>query len=207
MGKGKKAGNSKALWHPLAAVELTDLKRKNSESLGTFKEAERCLPANSTLTDPKRTAVAFFLSEVLEKSIHEGAPLEEVFDVVFDAIKLLENSESVANLHFFALARVVGALGLMPEIQDDTKFASLNLDSGEWCDSSPLLSASQYFLKAELALMMLDIPGMKFDNMRGLCLTPSDRKELLLGMVMFIQLHHAGLREIKSYDVLEAIFS
>ena len=54
---------------------------------------------------------------------------------------------------------------------------------------------------------MMDIPGMKFDKMRGLGLQKSERKELLLGMVMFIQLHHAGLREIKCYDVLETIFS
>ena len=124
MGKGKRAGNSKSLWHPFAAVELTDLKRKNAESLATFKEAERCLPANTTLKDPKRTAVAFFLSEVLEKSIHEGAPLAEVFDVVYNAIILLENSESVANLHFYVLAKVVGALGLMPRrVEELGRFA------------------------------------------------------------------------------------
>ena len=53
---------------------------------------------------------------------------------------------------------------------------------------------------------MIKIPGMDFDNMRNLSLNQSDRKELLLAMVMFIQLHHAGLREIKSYEVLETIF-
>ena len=131
MGKGKRAGNSKALWHPFAAVELTDLKRKNAESLATFKEAERCLPANTTLKDPKRTAVAFFLSEVLEKSIHEGAPLAEVFDVVYNAIILLENSESVANLHFYVLGsrpRLPTRITLfIPAIQATSTSNSLNL--------------------------------------------------------------------------------
>ena len=61
-------------------------------------------------------------------------------------------------------------------------------------------------LKNDLAELMIEIPGMDFDNMRNLSLNLSDRKELLLAMVMFIQLHHAGLREIKSYDVLETIF-
>ena len=54
---------------------------------------------------------------------------------------------------------------------------------------------------------MIKIPGMEFDIMGGLSLNQKDRKELLLAMVMFIQLHHAGLREIKSYEVLETIFS
>ena len=43
--------------------------------------------------------------------------------------------------------------------------------------------------------------------MKSLNLQPAERKELLLGMVMFIQLHHAGLKEIKSYDVLETVFA
>jgi len=43
--------------------------------------------------------------------------------------------------------------------------------------------------------------------MRSLNLKKHERKDLLLGMVMFIQLHHAGLKEIKSYEVLETIFS
>ena len=53
---------------------------------------------------------------------------------------------------------------------------------------------------------MIKIPGMDFAQLRNLSLNQNDRKELLLAMVMFIQLHHAGLREIKSYEVLETIF-
>ena len=53
---------------------------------------------------------------------------------------------------------------------------------------------------------MIKIPGMDFVDIRNLRLNQNERKELLLAMVMFIQLHHAGLREIKSYEVLETIF-
>ncbi len=69
------------------------------------------------------------------------------------------------------------------------------------------ISKESHYLKFNLVKTMMGIPGMKFDVMRELRLEKSDRKELLLGMVMFIQLHHAGLRKIKCYDVLETIFS
>ena len=84
---------------------------------------------------------------------------------------------------------------------------SLNLDTGEWSDVEMNLSKESHYLKSNLVRIMMDIPGMKFDNMREARIEKSDRKELLLGMVMFIQLHHAGLREIKCYDVLETIFA
>ena len=69
-----------------------------------------------------------------------------------------------------------------------------------------MLSRTSYLLRNDLAQLMIKIPGMEFDTMGGLSLNQKDRKELLLAMVMFIQLHHAGLREIKSYEVLETIF-
>ena len=64
-----------------------------------------------------------------------------------------------------------------------------------------------HYLEKSLAKTMMVIKGMEFAKMKSLNLQPAERKELLLGMVMFIQLHHAGLKEIKSYDVLETVFA
>ncbi|PCJ80365.1 MAG: DNA repair protein RecO [Bacteroidetes bacterium] len=205
---GKKI--KKAIWHPLSAVELSGYKRKKKDGLATFKEASRVLPANNILKDARRSAVAFFIAEVVDKSISDEAPLPEVFNLLWDTINLLESSDSVANLHIFFVGNLVNELGLMPEIwgnEREITSGSLNLSTGEWSEVEMNLSKEAYFLKSELAFLMMKIPGMKFDDMQSLGLDKSSRKELLLGMVMFIQLNHAGLREIKSYDVLETIFS
>jgi len=205
---GKKI--KKAIWHPLSAVELSGYKRKKKDGLATFKEASRVLSANNLLKDARRSAVAFFIAEVLDKSISDEAPLPEVFDLLWDTINLLENSDSVANLHIFFVGNLVNELGLMPEMwgnEREIESGSLNLGTGEWSEVEMNLSKDAYFLRSELAFLMMKIPGMEFDDMQSLGLDKSSRKELLLGMVMFIQLNHAGLREIKSYDVLETVFS
>lgn len=199
----KKGGNS--VWHPLASIELSEVRRKNTSSLVTYKGVERLIPAIKTQQDPKRTALAFFIAEVLEKSLQEGAHIEGVFGVVEEAVNLLENDEYVANLHFYTIAKVVSALGLMPENPGEGGM-SLHLEDGEWYDAKPLLTKNSYLLRYDLAELMIKIPGMDFAQLRNLSLNQNDRKELLLAMVMFIQLHHAGLREIKSYEVLETIF-
>ena len=199
----KKGGNS--FWHPLASLELGDVRRKNTTSLATCKVVERVIPSIKTQQDPKRTALAFFIAEVLEKSIQEGAQIDRIFEILEETVSLLESDDYVANLHFYTLARVVNALGLMPEKPGKVGM-SLHLEDGEWYDANPLLTKNAYLLKFELAEQMIKIPGMDFVEMRNLSLNQNDRKELLLAMVMFIQLHHAGLREIKSYDVLETIF-
>ena len=200
----QKKGGANAIWHPLSFVEFTDVRKKDG-GMATYKNVERVGKAIETLKDPKRTAVAFFIAEVMEKSLVEGAPLEEVYSVLVDGLEKLEDSGNVANLHFYVLARIVEAMGLMPE--ENTSGYSLHLETGEWHDASPMLSRTSYLLRNDLAQLMIKIPGMEFDTMGGLSLNQKDRKELLLAMVMFIQLHHAGLREIKSYEVLETIFS
>ena len=192
-------------WHPLSVLEFTEVKRKNSNSLVAFKGVERGSTAIETLRDPKRTSLAFFIAEVLEKSILEGAHIEGVFDLIEEAVVLLEEDNFISNLHFYVLANTIKALGLMPEIIGDSGM-SLHLETGEWHDVKPLLSKTSYLLRHDLAELMIKIPGMDFAYMRTLRLNQNDRKELLLAMVMFIQLHHAGLREIKSYEVLETIF-
>ena len=206
--KSKSKRNSSALWHPLAAINVTDLKRKTPSSLGTFTEVDRAIPANNLLGDARRSSVAFFLAEFMDKSIDVDAPMEDLFVLLWNTIKLLEFSEEISNLHFYFLAHVVDILGLMPsDIHEENLIQSLNLSSGEWSSTPPSLTLTSHFLPVKLAQKMRAILGMNFDIMRSLSLKKPERKELLLGMVMFIQLHHAGLKEIKSYEVLETIFS
>jgi DNA repair protein RecO (recombination protein O) len=205
---GKKS--KKALWHPLSVVELSGFTRKKSGGLANFKEAARCLPANNLLNDAKRSSVAFFIAEVLDKSLEDEVPLPEVFDLMIDIINLIELETSVSNLHIFFMSRLVDALGLMPEEYDRTNMGavnSLNLDTGEWSEIKMSLTAKDHYLNFELASLLMAISGMDFEQLQGISLAKSDKKELLLGMVMFVQLHHSGLREIKSYDVLETIFA
>ena len=138
---GKKS--PKAIWHPLSAVELATFRRKKQDGLGTFTEASRALPAIHILSDARRSAVAFFIAEVLDKSISEGAPMPEVFKLVWQTVELLETEDSVAHLHIYFLAHLVQILGLMPEEFEDgatKKSGSLNLDTGEWSDVEMSLS-------------------------------------------------------------------
>ena len=108
------------------------------------------------------------------------------------------------------MSRLVDALGLMPEEFDSINMGvvnSLNLDTGEWSKINTSLTAKDHYLNIKLASLLMAISGMNFEQSQGVRLNKSDKKQLLLGMVMFVQLHHSGLREIKSYDVLETIFA
>ncbi len=205
---GKKT--KKAIWHPLSMVELSGFTRKKSGGLANFKEAARCMPASNLLSDAKRSSVAFFIAEVLDKSLEDDVPLPEVFKLMKVIIHLIELEKSVSSLHIFFMARLVDALGLMPEefeLSNQGRIKSLNLDTGEWSEVEMSLTYKNHYLNFELASILMALSGMNFEESQDLNLSKADKKELLLGMVMFVQLHHSGFREIKSYDVLETIFA
>jgi len=168
------------------------------------------MPASNLLSDAKRSSVAFFRAEVLDKSLEDDVPLPEVFKLMKVIIHLIELEKSVSSLHIFFMARLVDALGLMPEefeLSNQGRIKSLNLDTGEWSEVEMSLTYKNHYLNFELASILMALSGMNFEESQDLNLSKADKKELLLGMVMFVQLHHSGFREIKSYDVLETIFA
>ena len=54
---------------------------------------------------------------------------------------------------------------------------------------------------------MREIVGMEFGDIEGLNWPRSMRKELVLGAYRFVQAQLGKSKELKSYDVLEALFA
>ena len=69
--------------------------------------------------------------------------MEEAYSALVDGLEKLEKSENVANLHFYVLARVVDAMGLMPE--ENNSGYSLYLETGEWHDFNGSCCKPKYF--------------------------------------------------------------
>jgi hypothetical protein len=62
-------------------------------------------------------------------------------------------------------------------------------------------------MEAAIVAGMRDIVGMEFAHVQQLHWTRQDRKELVLGAHRYVQAQLGKSRELKSYDVLEALFS
>ena len=74
LGTGKK--RQAGLWHPGALLEVTGLKRKGSEGLFRFHEVNRVVMFEKLISEVRRSSVAFFLSEVVLKTLPEESSLK-----------------------------------------------------------------------------------------------------------------------------------
>ena len=66
------AAKQKALWHPMALLEVVDLRQGKGGGLWTARECRRAEPQIAYRREPARSAVGFFVAEVLSGSLEEG---------------------------------------------------------------------------------------------------------------------------------------
>ena len=96
-GPGQKPASRK--WHPGAMLELRGVSRKGSEGLVRFKEARRTHIPVAMFHDVRRSAVAFFLCELVGKLFPEETAHPEVYTLFQTALMQVEEEEQVGWIH------------------------------------------------------------------------------------------------------------
>ena len=197
------ASKQKALWHPMASLEVSDLRPRKGQGLWNAGECRRADKQLQLRRDPARSAVAFFLAEVLACSLEEGAPAPEVHALALHALRWLEDEPNVPWIHVKFMAHLVDALGMMPLLPEDPTWR-MDVNTGEFV---PQEHAPKTALDQAVVAGMRQIPGMEFADLDRLNWNLDMRKALVLGAHRHIQSQLGKTRELKSYDVLEALFA
>lgn len=197
------ASKDKALWHPLATLELADLKPGKGGGLWTAREWHRSTPQLAYRRFPERVSVGFFVAEVLAGCLEEGAPAPEVHALALAATEWLESEPHVAWIHVKFMAELVHALGMMPEVPPN-ETSRLDIGTGEYVPSE---LAPKTALSPEVVEGLRGILGMEFGQLERLAWARARRKDLVLGAFRYVQAQLGKTRELKSYDVLEALFA
>ena len=198
MGKTRRSRGEGAKWHPLALLDARGLNRKGSEGLFRVRTADRAHRLDALTTDIRRSAVAFFLAEFLWKTFPEEAAHPEVVDWTWRWVLELDATPHPANVHVHYLAGLAPLLGLAPEHAPPSARHGLDLATGEYVvvehpDETRLSSEAAALFNSLCVGEQPDISGAM-------------RKELIRGLVRYLQVHLSGERPLKSIEVLEAIF-
>ena len=197
------ASKSKALWHPMAMVEVVDLRQPKSGGLWSGREWKRSEPQLVYRREPARSAIGFFIAEVLSTSLEEGAPAPEVYHLARQTTNWLETAADIPWIHVKFMADFVAALGLLPE-EPPTYNSPLDIATGEYV---PQELAPKTAMDAATVKGMREIVGMEFGAVHRLNWPRDRRKALVLGAHRFVQAQLGKSRELKSYYVLEALFA
>jgi DNA repair protein RecO (recombination protein O) len=185
MVKGVRSRASKgkiALYQPLTLLDLVVYHRENA-NLMHIREA-RCLhPYENIYRDVRKTTIALFINEVLNKAVKEQSHAEPLCEFLINSMIALDQSERVENFHLIFLLQLSRWLGFQPQ------------SPKEVMEGGPLSVEDEAALNGLLTASYVS----------AITISNTQRRTLLDALVFFYARHVDGFGRLKSVDVLREV--
>jgi DNA repair protein RecO (recombination protein O) len=204
-GVRKKGAKVKAgLFQHLNLVDLV-VWHKDNQGLQRIKEIRCSHPLINIGTDIRKSTVAIFLSEMLLNAFqHQQEARGDVFDFLCKSILQLELAdENISVFHHLFLLGLTQHLGFTPSAGYSEEKCCFNLREGIYERAADV---SGICLSADESRYFYQLTRSAFYG-ESLPRIPSIiRQNLLWHLVDYYRLHLEGFRDVKSLDILEAVF-
>lgn len=185
MVNGVRSKSSKsriALYQPLTLLNLVVYHRENA-NIERIKEVSCLHPYRTLTTDVKKSTIALFLAEILNKTIKHESHAGEMFEFLSSSLIAMDRlEETCENFHLVFLIRLCRHLGFGVETPEQ-------LLSGTPAD------AAITELLARLITMDYDQP-LPMSNAQ---------RRTILGCILRFYAEHIDMGEIKSVQVLREV--
>lgn len=181
--RSKSAKGKIALYQPLTLLDLVVYYKENA-NIKRIKEV-RCLHQYQTLqTDIRKSSIAMFINEILNKTVKEENHAQEMFNFFLDSLIRLDDQQAdVENFHLFFLIKLSRFLGFGAHESDEVLTRRL---TG----------------KEEETLLKRLITAEYGDTV---IMTNGQRRALLEILLRFYSAHIDSLGEIRSVQVLKEV--
>lgn len=191
---------SMAMFQPLTQLELLASTPKRS-GLATLKSAKIIHPYTSIPTNMIKSSICMFLAEILRSVLKEEEKNEVLYAFLEHAFIWLDTHQKTANFHPFVLIRLTKYLGFYPDTTN-RKLQFFDLQNGHFCVSAD----STDCVGGEAISLLKSYLGMKFDEVQEISVNAQQRRELLLLLMRYYQIHVQGFKAPKSLAVLYEVF-
>lgn len=182
--RSKSAKNKIALYQPLTLLNLVVYHRERA-NIERIREISCLHPYRSLTSDVKKSTLAMFIAEILNKTVKEESHAGEIFDFLISSLIMLDSMPArYENFHLVFLLKLSRYLG----------FGIYN--SGDLLAGATIDKESESTLE-ELLRSEYDTP---------LKITNAQRRTILDLLLKFYTRHIEHLGEIKSVQVLREIF-
>jgi len=195
----KNAKTGIALYQPLTLVDLV-VYHKSKKSINRISEIKCNNPFKSIPYDIKKTSIALFITEIINKTVKIESANKQKFEFLYDSVKILDeleiNSENFPILFLIKLSKYLGfapqsAQLIISQIQSSTNI-SVNNDMKIDYDSNLTKTINDY--------LYADYQDVIKSN-------HVIRRKILDFFLLFYSIHIENLREIRSLRVLREVLT
>jgi DNA repair protein RecO (recombination protein O) len=179
-----KSSKSKiALYQPLTLLDLV-VYHKDNASILRIKEIQVAYHYKTISTDIRKSAIAMFLNEIVNKAVKEQSHTEDLCQFFFESFEILDKLESnFENFHLIFMIRLSRFLGFGPQ------------------NAHEILGDRMLDEKEEAMLQRL----MSLEYGESFFIGNLQRRNIMDAMLRFYRVHIETLGEVKSNAVLREI--
>lgn len=189
-GGGKKSKGKISLFQPLTLLDLV-VYYKKSPGLNRISELKCLEPYQTIPYDFKKSGMALFITEVLNKCLKEEEENDALFEFLYNALLVFDHlHENYENFHLQFMIKLSRYLGFEPRSADEV------FDQVYEAMGKPKNYQEEEAILSELIALPFT-QSIKGSN--------SSRRILLEDLIKFYQLHVEGFRELKSTAILREL--
>ena len=201
--KTAKSKIKKQFFQPLTLLEIeTDLRPKLQ--LQKLNDVRLLSPFASIPFEPDKLAISLFVAEFLYYALRSEQRNELLYDYLENSIMWLDGQQTnFANFHLVFLLRLTRFLGFYPNLDDYEDGDYFDLRESEFMRNPPV---HRDFLHPEEAQKVQLMMRMDFPTMHLFRMSHDDRNRLLEVSIKYYRLHLPDFPEMKSIEVLQALY-
>ncbi|MGQ0827377.1 MAG: DNA repair protein RecO, partial [Bacteroidota bacterium] len=199
----KRSKNKVSLFQPLALVDLI-VPNTNKGKLQRISEISIHHPYTSIPYHVIKSSIAIFINEIVYKAIkEEDHGDEELFDFIYNSLLLLDlKNDKAANFHIYFMIQLSRYLGFYPQGKYTISTSIFDLREGSFIQNLP---SHPHYLTPPYTIFFNDFLNAGHENCEQIKLSKDQRKQLLMALITFYQLHVTSFGEIKSHSILEEV--
>ena len=201
--KTPKGKVKKQFFQPLTILEIeTDLRPR--QQLQKLHDVRLAAPFASIPFEPDKLAISLFVAEFLYYALRSEQQNELLYDYLEYSILWLDGQQArYANFHLVFLLRLTRFLGFYPNLDDYMDGDCFDLRESVFMPVPPV---HRDFLHPEEAQKVQLMMRMDFPTMHLFRMSHQERNRLLDVTLKYYRLHLPDFPEMKSIEVLQALY-
>ena len=189
-------------FQPLTILDI-ELSFKHNKNLQSIKDISIENPLVSIHENLHKQTIVLFLNEIINKTTKDGEINEALFNYLLFSLQLLDTINSgIANFHLVFIGNLTKHLGFFPQNTFSDESPYFNIKSASFQKTK-----DAHCFEKGLSHRFSEILNSDFTNLEKLELNRQQRVELLSGIMDYLMLHLPGLKDLKSLDILQEVFS
>lgn len=199
--KGK---NKMNYFQPFNIVEV-EFDMKPKAEIHNIKDIRIDYPAKSIPFDPYKLSISIFLAEFTRYALMNEQQDFTLFTYIENSIQWLDNAErDFSNFHIIFMVKLSQFIGFFPNIDDYYPGSWFDMRDGSF---SALIPKHKEVIQPSDATIIPVLSRLSFGTMHLLKLSRNERNQCTEGILKYYQLHLPSFPELKSFSVMQELFS